>query len=71
MHFVFSMSTFSTILAWRSQLMGDYNSMSPSLQHSGAKFVNFSASWRSRDFEVREMLISPEFAVFYLRAGWG
>jgi len=54
----FSTSTSSAILAWRSQLMGHYDSMGPSLQLFGVIFLNFSLSWRSRDFEVREMLIS-------------
>jgi len=65
----YSTSTSSAIFAWRSQLMGDYDSMGPSLQLFGARFLNFFPSWRSRDFELREMLISPEFTAFYLRAG--
>ena len=48
----FSTSTSSAILAWRSQLMGDYDSIGPTLQLFGARFLNFSPSWRSRDFEV-------------------
>ena len=39
--------------------MGDYDSMGPSLQLFGARFLNFSASWQSHDFKVGEMLISP------------
>jgi len=62
----FSTSTSATILALHSQLIGDYRSMGPSLQIFGASFLNFSPSWRSRDFEVREMLMSPESTVFYL-----
>jgi len=39
----FSTSTSSAILAWRSQLMGDCNSMGPSLlQVFGTRFLNFS-----------------------------
>jgi len=67
----FSTSTSSAILAWRSQLMGDYDSIGPTLQLFGARFLNFSPSWRSRDFEVRETLISPESTAFDLRAGRG
>ena len=37
----FSTSTSSAILAWHSQLMGDYDSMGPSLQLFGARFLNF------------------------------
>jgi len=60
------------LLLWRgTQLMGDYDTMGPSLQLFGAIFLNFSPSWRSCDFEVREMLISPESTAFYLRAGRG
>ena len=36
----FSTSTSSAILAWRSQLMGDYDSMGPSVQLFGARFLN-------------------------------
>jgi len=64
----FFTSTSSTILAWRSQLMGDYDSMGPSLPLLGARFLNFSPSWQSRDFKVRETLISPESTGFYIRA---
>ena len=38
----FSMSTSSATLAWRSQLMGYYASMRPSLQFFAARFLNFS-----------------------------
>ena len=51
--------------------MADYDSMRPSLQQFGAKFLNFSSSWRSCDFRVHGMLTSPEFSAFYLRAGQG
>ena len=60
----FSASISSAILAWRSQLVVDYDSMGSSLQLFGARFLNFSPSWRSRYFEVREMLISPESTRF-------
>jgi len=63
----FSTSTSSAIFALRS-LMGNYDSMGPSLQLFGSRFLKFSPTWRSRDFEVREMLISPESTAFYLRA---
>jgi len=43
--------------------------MGPSLQLIGARFLNFSRSWWSHDFEVPEMLTSPECTAFYLRAG--
>jgi len=46
----FSTSTSSAILAWHSQLMGDYDSMGPSLRLFGAS----------------EVLISPESTAFYL-----
>jgi len=65
------MSTSSAILAWQSQLMGDYDSMRPSLQLFRARFLNFSPSWQSRDVEVHKMLISSEITAFYLRAGQG
>jgi len=39
-------------------IRGHYDSMGPSLQLFGVILLNFSLSWRSRDFEVREMLIS-------------
>jgi len=45
--------------------------MGPSLQVFGATFLNFCPSWQSRDFQVREVLISPESTAFYLRAGRG
>ena len=67
-----STSISSGVLAWNSKLTVDwlqYSIMEPSLQLFGARFLNFSPSWRSRDFEVREMLISPESTAFYLRAG--
>jgi len=51
--------------------MDDYDSMGPSLQLFEAKFLNFSPSWRSCDFEARKMLISPDSTVFYLRASRG
>ena len=54
-----------------SQLMDDYDSMGPCLQLSRARFLNCCPNWRSRDFEVRETLISPEFTAFYLGAGRG
>jgi len=62
----FSTSTSSAILVLSSKLMVDYDSMGPSLQVFGARFLRFSPSWRSRDFEVWEMLISPESTRFYL-----
>jgi len=55
-------------LVWSSKLMVDYDSMVPNLQHFQAIFLNFSYSWRSRDFEVRIMLISLESTGFYLHA---
>jgi len=62
----FSTCISSSILAWSSKLMVDYDSwpMGPSLQLFEASFLNFSPSWRSRDFEVREMLISSEATGF-------
>jgi len=67
----YSTSTSSAILPWRSQLMGGYDGVGPSLQLFWARFLNFSPSWRSRDFKLREMLISPASTAFYLRAGRG
>jgi len=67
----FSTSISFTILESCSQLMGDYDSMGPSLQLFRARFLNFFPSWQSHDFEVREMLISPESTAFYLHAGRG
>ena len=49
----FSTSVFSAVLAWSSKLIVDFDSMGPSLQLFGARFLNFSLSWRSRDFRVR------------------
>jgi len=44
-----------------------------SQQLFGGKFLNFSpvGGHVTSNFEVREMLISPEFTAFYLRAGRG
>jgi len=61
----YSTSTSSAILAWRSQLMGHYNSVGPSLQLFRARFLNFSPSWQSLDFEVHKMMICPESTAFY------
>ena len=47
------------------------DSVGRGLQFVEARFLNFSQSWWSRDFEVHEMLTSPEFTAFYLRAGRG
>jgi len=51
--------------------MVDYDSMGPSLQLFRTRFMNFSTNWRSRDFEVRETLLSPESTGFYLCAAGG
>jgi len=51
--------------------MGDYYSMGHSLQLFEARFLNFSASWWSRDFVVCEMLTLPESTAFYLLADRG
>jgi len=67
----FSRSISSAILAWSSKLMVDHDKTGPSLQLFGTRFLNFSTSWWSRDFEVHEMLISPESTAFYLCSGWG
>jgi len=40
----FSMSISAAILAWRSKLMVDYDSVRPSLQHFAARFFNFLLS---------------------------
>ena len=64
----FSTSASCAMLAWSSKLMVDYDSTGPSPQLFGYRFLNFSPSWRSRDFEVREMVILPESTGFYLRA---
>ena len=47
--------------------MVDYDSMGPSLQLFGARFLNFSPILLSRDFEVRKMLILPESTGFLPR----
>jgi len=49
--------------------MGDYNNMGPSIQLFGATLLNFSPIWQSRNFQVHEMLISPESTAFSLHAG--
>ena len=67
----FSASISSSILACSSKLVVDYDSMGPNLQLFGARFLNFSTSWQSRDFWFREVLTSPEFTAFYLHTGWG
>jgi len=36
-----------------------------------SQISEFLPSWRSRDFEVREMLISPESTGFYLCTACG
>jgi len=44
-------------------VMVDYDTMGPSLQRFGARFLKFSPTWQSCDFEVRKMSIcrhSPE-----------
>jgi len=61
----------SAIFAWSSKLMVGCDSVGRGLQFVEARFLNFSQSWWSRDFEVHEMLTSPEFTAFYLRAGRG
>jgi len=64
-------STSTSSLFWSgAQLMDDYD-MGPSLQLFGARFLNFSPSWRSRGFQVRKMFISPDSIAFYLRAACG
>ena len=67
----FSTSISSVILVCSSKLMVDYYSMGPSLQLFRPRFMNFSSSWWSRDFKVREMFISPESTGFYLWAACG
>jgi len=67
----FSTSISSAILVCSSKLMVDYYSMGPSLQLFRPRFMNFSSSWWSRDFKVREMLISSESTGFYLWAACG
>jgi len=47
--------------------MVDHDSMGPSLQLFGTRFLNFSPNWWSRDYKVRKMSISPESTGFYLR----
>jgi len=64
----FSTSISFAVLAWSSKLMVDYDSMGPSLQLFGTRFLDFSPSWRSRDLEVRKMLISGESTGSYLCA---
>jgi len=59
----FSTSVSSAILTWSLKLM---DSMGPSRQLFGARFLNLFPSWRLRDFEVREMLTSTESNGFYL-----
>jgi len=67
----FSMSISSAILAWSSKLMADNDSIGPSLLLFGDRFLNFNPSWRSRDFKVREILISPESTGIYRCATCG
>ena len=56
----FSKSISSAFPLHTSKLMVDYGSMWAGLQPVRARFLNFSRSWRSRDFEAHEMLILPE-----------
>ena len=56
----FSNSISPANLQRSSKLMVDRGSTGPDLQLVGAGFLNFSSRWQSRDFEVCEMLISPE-----------
>ena len=53
----FSTSIFSTILAWSSKLMVDYDNMGPNLQLVRARFLNFLLSRLSCDFKLRGMSI--------------
>jgi len=64
----FSTSASFAILAWSSKLMVGYDSMGPSLQLFGSRFLNFPPIWRPHDFQVPEILISPESTGFYLYA---
>ena len=57
LHFSRSIS----ILAWSSKLMVDYDNMGPSLQHIGARFLNFLLSKLSHDFKLRGMSILQDF----------
>jgi len=62
----------SAILAWHSQLMGDYDSMGCSLHLFRGRFLNSPPPrWQSCDFGVCEMFMSPESTAFYLHSGWG
>ena len=62
----FSKSISCASLPRSSKLMVDYGSMGPGLQLVRARFLHFSPTWRLRDIEVHEMLISPESTGSYL-----
>jgi len=67
----FSMSISSAILAWRSKLMVDYDSVRPSLQHFGARFFNFLLSkltWLQTSTECRHY---RTFKGPYFCTAWG
>ena len=61
----FSRSISSTILAWSSKLTVDYDSMGPSLQLIGARFLNFLHSKLSHDFIFHGMsTLQDQRAIF-------
>jgi len=63
----FSTSTSSAVLAWRSQLMVDYDSMGPSLQLFRAWFLNFSSSWRHMTSKFMNVDITRIHCILPLR----
>jgi len=57
----FSRSISCAVLSCSSKLMVDYDSMGPSLQLVGYRFLNFLLSKLSRDFKLRGMSILHDF----------
>jgi len=62
----FSKSLSSASLLHSSKLIVDHAGMGPCLQLVRASFLNFFPRWRSRDFEVSEMLIITGIHSVYL-----
>ena len=57
----FSRSISSAILAWRSKLMVDHDSIRPGLQLVGARFSNLILRKLSCEFKLRGMSTLHEF----------
>jgi len=67
----FSGSISSAILAWRSKLVVDHDSMGPILRLVRARFFNFLLRKLSHEFKLRGMSILQNFKEPYFRIAWG